>query len=136
MKRPVYFVTRQHKSNYQNLLQHLGEEKTDSLVAAAYILGAIGTIDDNFGRIEEIEQNLTDEGFNWDNLIQAMSNDTVDHALTKLAANLAANKPANVSEVFSPLNDEYQAVAYQALLIVFPSFSKDWERRFEFADQH
>jgi hypothetical protein len=39
------------------------------------------------------------------------------------------------SEVFSPLNDEYQAVAYQALLIVFPSFSKSWERRFDFADQ-
>jgi len=132
----VYFITRHHKSNYQNLLHHLGEEKTDSMVAAAYILGAIGTIDDNPGRIQEVEQNLTGGDFNWDNLLEAMANDAVDYALTKLAANLAANKPANVSEVFSPLNDEYQAVAYQALLIVFPSFSKSWERRFDFADHH
>lgn len=136
MKRPVYFVTREHKSNYQNLLQSLGEEKTAPMVAAAYILGAIGTIDDHAGRIQEIEQNLTDGSFNWDNLIEVMANDAVDHALTKLAANLAANKPASINEVFSPLSDEYQAVAYQALLIVFPSFSKTWERRFDFADQH
>jgi hypothetical protein len=135
VKRPVYFITRQHKSNYQNLLQRFGEEKSIPLVAAAYILGAIGTIENQAGRIEEIEQYFADGQVNWDHLIQAMANDAVDHALAKLAANLAVNKPADVSEVFSPLNDEYQAVAYQALLIVFPSFSKSWERRFDFADQ-
>lgn len=136
MKRPVYFITRHHKSNYQNLLHHLGEEKTDPMVAAAYILGSIGTIDDTAGRIEEIEQYVTDGQFDWDKLLQAMADNAVDLALTRLAANLAANQPANVNEVFSPLNDEYQAVAYQALLIVFPSFSKTWERRFDFADHH
>lgn len=106
------------------------------MVAAAYILGSIGTIDDTAGRIEEIEQYVTDGQFDWDKLLQAMADNAVDLALTRLAANLAANQPANVNEVFSPLNDEYQAVAYQALLIVFPSFSKTWERRFDFADHH
>jgi len=136
LKRPVYFITRHHKSNYQNLLHRLGEEKTDPMVAAAYILGSIGTIDDTAGRIEEIEQYVTDGQFDWDKLLQAMADNAVDLALTRLAANLAANQPANVNEVFSPLNDAYQAVAYQALLIVFPSFSKTWERRFDFADHH
>lgn len=64
-----------------------------------------------------------------------MPDNSMDEALVKLAANLADNRyPAAINEVFSPLNDEYQAVAYQALLILFPSFSKSWERRFEFAD--
>lgn len=136
LKKPVYFITRHHKSNYQNLLKRIGEDKTDSLVAAAYILGAIGTIDDSAGRIAEIEQNMNDGCFDWDNLLEVMKNNAVDEALTRLAANLAVDLPSSVTQVFSPLNDEYQAVAYQALLIVYPSFSKSWERRFDFADQH
>lgn len=135
LKRPVYFITRYHKSNYQHLLDLMGDEKTDALVATAYILGAIGTIDDRDGRIAEVEINFTDGGFNWDALLEIMENDAVDQALTKLAAHLMGDRPATIKEVFAPLNDEYQAVAYQALLIVFPSFSKTWEKRYDFAYQ-
>jgi hypothetical protein len=135
LKRPVYFITRHHKSNYQHLLDLLDDEKTDALVATAYVLGAIGTIDDRDGRIAEVEINYTDGRFNWDTLLEIMKNDAVDQALTKLAAHLFDNRPVAIKEVFAPLNDEYQAVAYQALLILFPSFSKTWEKRYDFANQ-
>ena len=88
LKRPVYFITRQHKSNYQRLLDLMDDEKTDALVATAYVLGAIGTIDDRDGRIAEVEINYTDGRFNWDTLLEIMKNDAVDQALTKLAAHL------------------------------------------------
>ena len=80
LKRPVYFITRHHKSNYQNLLDLMGDEKTDALVATAYVLGAIGTIDDRDGRIAEVEINYTDGRFNWDTLLEIMKNDAVDQA--------------------------------------------------------
>lgn len=136
LKKPVYFITRHHKSNYQNLLKLIGNHKNDSLAAAAYILGAVGTINNSAGPAAEIEKSFVNGGFDWDALLNNMQNDEVDQALIKLAANLVDNRCATIREVFSPLNDEYQAVSYQALLMVFPSFSKSWEKRFEFADQH
>jgi hypothetical protein len=136
LKRPVYFITRHHKSNYQNMLDLMGGEKTYTQVATAYVLGAIGTIDGRDGRIAEIEISFTDDGrFNWDDLLEIMNNDPIDLALTKLAAHLLDDQPVSIKEVFAPLNDEYQAVAYQALLILFPSFSKSWEKRYDFVDQ-
>ena len=135
LKRPVYFITRHHKSNYQHLLDLMGDEKTEALVATAYVLGAIGTMNDRNGRIKEIEENYIDGGFNWEALLEIMQNDAIDKALIMLAAHLAADWPATIKEVFAPLNDEYQAVSYQALLILFPSFSTAWEKRYEFAYQ-
>ncbi|MDI9479839.1 MAG: hypothetical protein ACOXZ6_06825 [Syntrophomonadaceae bacterium] len=135
LKRPVYFITRQHKSNYQRLLDLMDDEKTNVLVATAYVLGAIGTIDEPEGRMAEVEASITDSGLNWDALLETMDNNPVDQALTRLAAHLLDNRPVTIKDVFVPLNDEYQAVAYQALLILFPSFSKSWEKRYEFADQ-
>lgn len=135
LKKPVYFITRHHKSNYQNLLKLIGNPKNDSLAAAAYILGAVGTIENSTDSAAEIEKGWENGSFNWDVLLSNITNE-VDQALIKLAANLVDNRSATIREVFSPLNDEYQAVSYQALLMVFPSFSKTWDRRFEFADQH
>ena len=134
LKRPVYFITRQHKSNYQRLLDLMDDEKTNVLVATAYVLGAIGTIDEPEGRMAEVEASITDSGLNWDALLETMDNNPVDQALTRLAAHLLDNRPVTIKDVFVPLNDEYQAVAYQALLILFPSFSS-WEKRYEFVDQ-
>jgi hypothetical protein len=113
----------------------MDDEKTNVLVATAYVLGAIGTIDEPEGRMAEVEASITDSGLNWDALLETMDNNPVDQALTRLAAHLLDNRPVTIKDVFVPLNDEYQAVAYQALLILFPSFSKSWEKRYEFADQ-
>lgn len=82
-----------------------------------------------------IENNISSAGFDWPALLSGLESDPAEHALVKLAANLVdSNYSATFNEVFTKLGDEYQAVAYQALLIIFPSFSRSWDRRFEFAD--
>lgn len=115
----------------------MGESKPSSLVAAAYILGSIGTLQDGEGKLTLIENSISSAGLDWPALLSGLESDPAEHALVKLAANLVDNNyPATFMEVFTQLGDEYQAVAYQALLIIFPSFSRSWDRRFEFADTH
>jgi hypothetical protein len=135
MKKPIYFITREHKENFYRLLEKTGDEDNLAEVAADYILASIGTMDGDEWTIAFIEPLVSAENFDFEQMFDKLSFNPVALALVKLAANLIdENNNANVNQVFSVLNDEYQAVAYQALLITFPSFSKSWSRRYEFFD--
>lgn len=135
MKRPIYFVTRHHKDNFFHLLHKTANPKASHLVASTYILGAIGTLDDSPGQIVNIEPHVGTGGIDFATILNKLKPDREGSSLAQLAANLFDGKnPADVTEVFSPLGDEYQAVAYQALLVKYPSFSKSWESRFDYED--
>jgi hypothetical protein len=135
MKRPIYFVTRYHKDNYFHLVQKTANPKAPHLIAATYILGAIGTLDDSPGQIANIEPHVSARGIDFASILIQLKPDREGFSLAQLAANLFdGTNPADVTGVFSPLGDEYQAVAYQGLLVKFPSFSKSWERRFDYED--
>jgi len=135
MKKPIYFITREHKENFYRLLEKTGDEDNLEQVAADYILASIGTMDEDELSISYIEPLVSAEKFDFEQMFEKLSFNPLALALVKLAANLIDEKyEANVKQIFSVLNDEYQAVAYQALLITFPSFSKSWTRRYEFFD--
>ncbi len=55
MRKPVYFINKYHKSNYQRLLKINGPDKPE-FNASAYILASIGIMNDNEGEIATIEK--------------------------------------------------------------------------------
>lgn len=135
MKKPIYFITREHKDHFYRLLEKTGDEDNLRQVAADYVLASIGTVEEDELPISFIEPLVSTEKFDFEQILEKLSFNPVAVALVKLAANLVDDKySANINQTFSVLNDEYQAVVYQALLITFPSFSRSWSRRYEFFD--
>lgn len=133
MRKPVYFINKYHKSNYQRLLKINGPDKTE-FNASAYILASIGILHDNEGKITTIEKHYLPNRIDYEALLSKLGNNPSDRALIKLAANLFdSNNYANVSQIFSSMDDIYQAVAYQALLLQYPSFSKTWDSRYPYS---
>lgn len=130
MRKPVYFINKYHKSNYLRLLELLGPDKTEFNVSS-YILASIGIMNENEGSIASIEKYYRPDGINFNALLESLNHNVVNRALIKLAANLYdSSNYANINDVFASLDDIYQAVAYQALLLKFPSFSKSWDSRY------
>ncbi len=130
MRKPVYFINKYHKSNYLRLLKIIEPGKLD-VSFSSYILASIGILDKSEGAINAIEKYYLPTGIDFNAMLETLSPNAADRALIKLAANLYdSNNYANVNDVFSPLDDIYQAVAYQALLLKFPSFSKTWDSRY------
>lgn len=130
MRKPVYFINKYHKANYLRLLKIISPDKTD-YNASSYILASIGIMNENEGAIATIEKHYLLTGIDFDAMLESLNNNTTDRALLKLAANLYdSSNYANVNEIFAALDDVYQAVAYQALLLKFPSFSKTWDSRY------
>jgi hypothetical protein len=135
VKKPVYFINKSHKSNYLRLIKKAGNKNTD-MTPAAYILAAIGTLEDSEGPFALINKHFLSTGIDFDTMSQILTNDTAERALLKAAANLYSHENyANLSDIFSPLSDEYQAVIYQALLIKFPSFSRSWDKKYPYAEE-
>ena len=133
MRKPVYFINKYHKSNYQRLLKINGPDKPE-FNASAYILASIGILNNNEGEIPVIEKCYLPNRIDYEALLAKLGNNPSDRALIKLAANLFdSNNYANVNLIFTPMDDVYQAVAYQALLLQFPSFSKTWDSRYPFS---
>lgn len=134
MKKPVYFINKSHKVNYLRLIKKAGA-KNPNLTTSAYILAAIGTLNDSEGAFAGIDKHFLPGGIDFETLLQTLSADAAERALLKAAANLYDKQNyANLNDVFSPLGDEYQAVIYQALLIKFPSFSRSWDKKYPFAE--
>jgi len=132
LRKPVYYINKYHKSNYQHLLKIIGPDKPD-LNASSYILASIGIMNHTEGAIKEIEAQYRASGINFNDLLEQLGNNDADRALIKLAANLYdSSNDANASETFAALDDIYQAVAYQALMLIYPSFSKTWDSRYPY----
>lgn len=130
MRRPVYFINKFHKSNYLRLLKIVGFDK-EECSPSSYILASIGIMDKNEGAIATVEKYCLPNRVDFEALLRDLGHDPVNRALIKLSANLYDdNNYANVNNIFAALNDIYQAVAYQALLLKFPSFSKTWDSRY------
>lgn len=133
MKKPVYFINKFHKANYLRLIKKAGSKNPD-ITPAAYVLSAIGTLEDSEGAYSSIDKHFLATGIDFD-AISHLNSNSVDRALIKAAANLYNSENyANMSEVFKPLGDEYQAVVYQALLIKFPSFSRSWDKKYPYPE--
>lgn len=133
MRKPVYFINKYHKSNYQRLLKISGPNQPE-FNTTAYILASIGIMNNNEGEILTVEKYYHPNRIDYEELLTHLGNTPSDRALIKLAANLFdSNNYANVSQIFAPMDDIYQAVAYQALLLQFPSFSKTWDSRYPFS---
>lgn len=133
MRKPVYFINKNHKSNYQRLLKINGLNKQEFNISA-YILASIGIMNNNEGEITTIEEYYLPNSIDYDALLNKLGSNPTDRALIKLAANLFdSNNYANVNQIFAAMDDIYQAVAYQALLLQFPSFSKTWDSRYPFS---
>lgn len=133
MRKPVYFINKYHKSNYQRLLKISGPNQPE-FNTSAYILASIGIMNNNEGEIATVEKYYQPTRVDYDGLLTKLGNNPSDRALIKLAANLFdSSNYANVNQIFSPMDDIYQAVAYQALLLQFPSFSKTWDSRYPFS---
>lgn len=133
MRKPVYFINKYHKSNYQRLLKINGPDKPE-FNTNAYLLASIGIMNNNEGEISTVEKYYHANKVDYEGLLGKLGNNPTNRALIKLAANLYdSNNYANVNLVFTPMDDIYQAVAYQALLLQFPSFSKTWDSRYPFS---
>jgi len=133
LRKPVYFINKYHKSNYQRLLKINGPDKPE-FNASAYILASIGIMQDTEGDIANVEKHFLHNHIDYEALLTTLGNNPSDRALIKLAANLFdSNNYANVSLTFAPMDDIYQAVAYQALLLQYPSFSKTWDSRYPYS---
>ncbi|NLB52277.1 MAG: hypothetical protein GX808_04975 [Syntrophomonadaceae bacterium] len=157
MEKPVYYTSKAHLANYKLLMSKNEECKSPELTAACYILAGVGTLEDmdhaeTFGANAEVRYEARAPGLNlpqgtapidliekfvdagkidFEGILEGVGSNSAYRALIKLAANLYdSNNYANVNNTFSPLNDEYQAIAYQALLILFPSFSKSFAGRY------
>lgn len=154
MEKPVYYTSKAHRSNYKRLIAKNKEHRTPELTAVCYILAGLGTLEgaenaETFGAnaevrygngaqsinlpdpIDIIEKFVDDGKIDFEGILEAVGLDISYRALIKLAANLYdSDNYANVKNTFSPLTDEYQAIAYQALLILFPSFSKSFAGRY------
>lgn len=157
MEKPVYYTSKAHRNNYKRLIARHKDQKSPEITAASYILAGLGTLEstsnaDTFGGHAEIQYGLGTPGmnlpdgtspidiiekyvgdgkFDFDGILEAVGLNLTFRTLIKLAANLYDSENyANVKNTFSPLNDEYQAIAYQALLIMFPSFSKSFAGRY------
>lgn len=130
MRRPVYFINKYHKSNYLRLLEIVGSDNKECS-PSSYILASIGIMEENEGALATIERYYFPDRVDFEALLKDLGSNAGNRALIKLAANLydSANY-ANISDVFTALDDIYQAVAYQALLLKFPSFSKTWDSRY------
>ncbi len=134
MKKPVYFINKFHKGNYLRLIKKAGKSYSE-ITPIAYILAAIGTLGNAEGPYAIIEKYFLPTAIDFDALSQNLNGDAADRALLKAAANLYdSDHYANLSDVFSPLGDEYQAVIYQALLVKFPSFSRSWDKKYPYAE--
>ncbi|HNX28037.1 MAG TPA: hypothetical protein PKN87_01305 [Syntrophomonadaceae bacterium] len=157
MEKPVYYTSKAHRANYKRLIARNKDHMAPELTAACYILAGIGTLEDanraeTFGANAEVRYGAGSHGINlpdgtapisliekyvgdgkidFASILEVAGMNLSYRALIKLAANLYDNDNyANVKNTFSPLNDEYQAIAYQALLILFPSFSKSFAGRY------
>ncbi len=154
MEKPVYYTSKAHRSNYKRLIAKNKEHRTPELTAVCYILAGLGTLEgtenaETFGAnaevrygsgaqtinlpapIDVIETFVNDGKIDFEGILEAVGLDISYRALIKLAANLYDSENyANVKNTFSPLSDEYQAIVYQALLILFPSFSKSFAGRY------
>lgn len=157
MEKPVYYTSKAHLANYKLLMSKNAESKAPEITAACYILAGLGTLEDmdhaeTFGANAEVRYGTRSPGVNlpegpapidvierfvdagkidFEGILEEVGSNDAYRALIKLAANLYdSNNYANVHNTFSPLNDEYQAIAYQALLILFPSFSKSFAGRY------
>ncbi|NLV21284.1 MAG: hypothetical protein GXY49_04800 [Syntrophomonadaceae bacterium] len=134
MKKPVYFINKFHKGNFLRLIKKAGKNHSD-ITPTAYILAAIGTLGNSEGPYAIIDKYFLPTGIDFEMLSQTLSGDAADRAMLKAAANLYNSENyANLNDVFSPLNDEYQAVIYQALLVKFPSFSRSWDKKYPYAE--
>jgi len=133
LRKPVYFINKYHKSNYQRLLKINGPDKSH-FNASAYILASIGILQDSEGEIAAVEKYYLPNHIDYEALLTKLGTNPSDRALIKLAANLFdSNNYANVSQTFAAMDDVYQAVAYQALLLQYPSFSKTWDSRYPYS---
>ncbi len=157
MEKPVYYTSKAHRENYKRLIARNNDYKSPELTAVCYILAGLGTLEDanhaeTFGAnaevrygagtpgmnlpvgaapIDLIEKFVADGKIDFEGILEAVGLNIAYRVLIKLAANLYdSNNYANVKNTFSPLNDEYQAIAYQALLIMYPSFSKSFSGRY------
>jgi hypothetical protein len=157
MEKPVYYTSKAHRANFKRLIARNNDQRSPELTAACYILAGLGTLEDanqaeTFGAntevryangtpglklpngtapIDVIEKFVADGKIDFDGILEAAGLNIAYRALIKLAANLYDSENyANVKNTFSPLNDEYQAIAYQALLIMYPSFSKSFAGRY------
>ncbi|HPF20682.1 MAG TPA: hypothetical protein PLC88_05020 [Syntrophomonas sp.] len=134
MKKPVYFINKFHKGNFLRLIKKAGKNYPD-ITPIAYVLAAIGTLGNSEGSFAIIDKYFLPTDIDFESLSQTLTGDAADRALLKVAANLYNSENyANLSDVFSPLNDEYQAVIYQALLVKFPSFSRSWDKKYPYAE--
>ena len=135
MKKPVYFINKFHKANYLRLIKKAGTKSPD-MTPTAYILAAIGTLENTDGAFASIDKYFLPSGIDFDTLSQTLTGDSAARALLKAAANLYDRENyANMNEVFSPLGDEYQAVVYQGLLVKFPSFSRSWDKKYPYSEE-
>lgn len=133
MRKPVYYINKFHKSNYQRLLKINGPDKPE-FNTSAYLLASIGIMNNNEGEINTVEKYYQADKVDYEGLLEKLGSNPSDRALIKLAANLYdSNNYANVNLIFAPMDDIYQAVAYQALLLQYPSFSKTWDSRYPFS---
>jgi hypothetical protein len=134
VKKPVYFINKFHKGNFLRLIKKAGKNYPD-ITPIAYVLAAIGTLGNSEGSFAIIDKYFLPPDIDFESLSQTLTGDAADRALLKVAANLYNSENyANLSDVFSPLNDEYQAVIYQALLVKFPSFSRSWDKKYPYAE--
>ena len=134
MKKPVYFINKFHKANYLRLIKKAGTKNID-MTPAAYILAAIGTLENSEGAFAGIDKHFLPTGIDFDTMSLNLTSDAAGRALLKAAANLYNSENyANMSEIFNPLGDEYQAVVYQALLVKFPSFSRSWDKKYPYSE--
>jgi hypothetical protein len=134
VKKPVYFINKFHKGNFLRLIKKAGKNYPD-ITPIAYVLAAIGTLGNSEGSFAIIDKYFLPTDIDFESLSQTLTGDAADRALLKVAANLYNSENyANLSDVFSPLNDEYQAVIYQALLVKFPSFSRSWDKKYPYAE--
>ena len=136
MKKPVYFINKFHKANYLRLIKKAGIRNPD-FTPIAYILAAIGTLEDTEGAFASIDKHFLPTGIDFASLLETLAVDTAERALLKAAANLYDSENyANMSEIFMPLGDEYQAVIYQSLLVKFPSFSRSWDKKYPYGEKN
>lgn len=134
MKKPVYFINKLHKGNFLRLIKKVGVNHSE-ITPIAYILAAIGTLGNSEGAYAIIDKYFHQNSIDFEMLSQNLTGDAADRALLKTAANLYNSENyANLNDIFTPLNDEYQAVIYQALLVKFPSFSRSWDKKYPYAE--
>lgn len=130
MEKPVYYISRAHRNNYKQLLEKFPGVPDKETMAACYTLAAVGAFEDD-SPIKAVEKLVVPGSFDFEKILETAGINQSYRALINLAANLYDDDNyANVSKTFSPLNQEYQAVVYQALLLKFPSFSSAFESRY------